>query len=148
MTSCEKKLRTLAMADLTLQAYLGPPEAFRWTDLQIPQGMIGTPADQQTCVTVQRISTDRVTSQGGLTPLSRVRLQINVIDYNAERARVAASVVADFMSTVDLTDAALWPSVHAPNMLLGERNDMMPLLSPAAYVTMQDWRLFNREDLN
>jgi hypothetical protein len=146
-TSCEKKLRTLAMADATLQADLGTAP-FLWFDMQLAQGQIGAPSDNKTCITVQRISTIRMYNQGGITPLSQVRLQINVVDYSAERARIVASHVADFMGTIDLTDAGDFPSVHAPNFLLNERADMLALLSPAAYVTMQDWRCWVREDLN
>lgn len=147
MTSCELKLRSLAIADATMLADFGPPTAFRWFDRQLVQGDIGAPADAKTCVTVQRVSTIRQYNQGGLMPLSQPRFQINVVSYSAERARQVAADVATFFGRIDLTDAGDFTSVHAPAFLLNQRPGMLVNVTPPAYVETLDYRIYNREDL-
>jgi hypothetical protein len=157
--SCELKLRTLALGNAALVTALSftagnGQQVFSWFDRQLAQGDIGAPADNRTCVMVQRVSTARQPyyNQGGITPLSTPRLQITVIDYNAERARQVAALVSQFMATISLCDAGEFSSPvtspsQNPNFLLNERAGMLPQLSPPAYTEIQDWRVFNREDL-
>jgi len=145
--SAELKIRDLASANTTLQADLGTAP-FRWFDRQIAQGQ----ANNGPCVSVQRISTVRAYNQGGLMPLSAIRLQINIVSYSAETARQVAADVAAFMATFDLTNpgayaSPVYASNHTPNFLVNERAGMFYQLQPPAYVETQDWRIYNVENL-
>lgn len=157
--SAELKLRTLASNNAALQAALTFPapsgvSAFMWFDRQVAQGDIGTPSQNRTCVTVQRISTaDRTIfgNQGGpVQNISQPRFQVNVIDYNAERARRVAKLVTAFMQSISLLDPGEFASPQTapsqnPNYLLNERAGMLFQLQPPAYVETQDWRCWNNE---
>lgn len=155
--SCELKLRMLAQANIALAAALTFPingsPTFLWFDRQLAQGDIGAKADNRTAITVHRVSTGRgqFGNQGGpVQNLSAVRLQINVTDYNAERARQVAALVTKFMMSISLLDPGAFASPvtapsQNPNYLLNERAGMLYNLQPPAYVEIQDWRVFNNE---
>ena len=140
--SCESKLRSLAMLDPALQADLGPPTAFRWFDRSLPQGLL-TAANA--CVSVQRIGTLPAYNMGGLTALTRPRLQINIYSYSAEQARQIAAHVDAFLAGVSLVES---PRTGAPTLKLDQRADVLAALEPLVYVEILDYRVWNREDLN
>ena len=157
--SAEAKLRTLAAQNAALQASLTWPNAqgvntFAWFDRQLAQGAIAVNTTQA-AVTVQRISTQRTPfgNQGGpVQNLSRVRLQINVVSYNAEQARQVAQQIAVFMMTISLLSPGEFQSPQTgpnqnPNCLVNERAGMWPQLQPPAYVETQDWFCFNNENV-
>lgn len=140
MISAESKIRSRALLNTALVADLGPPEAFRWFDRRLPQGQL-TAANA--CVTVQRISTITPYNQGGITQLTQVRIQINVLSQNAENARQIAADVKAFMAGVSFCAT----NYAAPNFLLNQRADLLPQLEPLVYREMLDYRVWNREDL-
>jgi hypothetical protein len=142
MTSCESKLRSLAMLDTALVADLGPPTAFRWFDRSLPQGQL---TQANACVSVQRLGTLPMYNMGGLTALTRPRLQINVFAYSGERARQIASDVDAFLAGVSLVES---PRSGAPTLKLDQRSDVLAALEPLVYVEILDYRVWNREDLN
>ena len=153
--SAELKLRTLAAQNAALVAALALPSPtnFGWFDRQLAQSDIGKPSDNRTCVTVRRISTQAtaVANQGGPNQALRpIRFQLDVIDYNAERARYVATLVAAFMASVSLCWTGEFASPQTqpsqnPNFLLNERAGMLPQLQPPVYVETQDWRVWNVE---
>jgi hypothetical protein len=140
MISAESKLRALAMTDPALVADLGPVGAFRWMDRRLPQGLVTA---SNACVVVQRISTITPYNQGGITPLTQVRLQIAVLSQNAESARAIAADVKAFLASVTLCATPF----AAPNFLLNQRADLLPQLEPLVYREILDYRVWNREDL-
>lgn len=154
--SAELKLRNLAaqnaqlIADLTWPNTAGS-QLFMWMDKQVVQGDLGKPSDGRACVTVQRVSSARpADNQGGVGNLSRVRLQLNIVSYNAEQGRVIAQHMVDFMNSISLCNAGYFASpvtgpTQNPNKLLNERAGMLPQLNPPAYVETQDWALMNFE---
>lgn len=159
--SCEEKIRTLAQQNANLAAALtftiapATPPQFLWMDRQLAQNALGVRSDNRTCVTVQRIST-MSTPYGNMGnpvgDLQTMRLQINVIDYNAERARQVASLITAFMMSISLCWSGAWTSPQTapsqnPNFLLNERGNMYYDVVPPAYVETQDWRVFNRNDI-
>jgi hypothetical protein len=158
--TAETKLRTLAMADGTLQADLGaPPAPFRWYDTTIPQGAI----QQGTCVRVLRVSTlwlyahslppggsPVVTPPGGLLNLSQPRFQIDVMDLNPETARAVAADIIAFMSTADLASLDQFGSPATeppqfPNFLLNQRHGADYQEQPPISIEILDYRMFNLE---
>lgn len=156
-TSAELKLRTLASQDPTLQTDLGTdPRTFRWYDRQLLQNEIGKLLANGACVRVRRVSTIRLYNQGGNMNLCAPRLQIDVMDFQAEKARVVANDIVNFMNTVDLCSLDQFDSpVTQPNQnpcfLLSQTADMIVNpQSPAGpvYVERMDWRVWNREDLS
>ena len=160
MVSAEEKLRQLAAANTTLQGDLGTTP-FRWFDMQLAQGALqpSSPANTvgASCVRVLRVSTGRRYVQGNgygvsnLSPLSEVRLQIDVLDFCAEVARQVAADVVAFLGTVDLASPAQFATPPAtppqfPSFLLSQRARMDYQLSKQpAYVQCLDVRLFNTE---
>jgi hypothetical protein len=159
--SCEEKLRLLAQQNAALVTALtftiapATPPQFLWMDRQLAQNALGVRSDNRTCVTVQRISTDstRFGNMGNpVGNLQAMRLQLNVIDYNAERARQVASMVTAFMMSISLCWEGAFSSPQTapsqnPNFLLNERGGMFYDVQPPAYVETQDWRVFNRSDI-
>ena len=140
MISCESKIRALAMLDPALVADLGPPDAFRFFDRRLPQGQL-TAANA--CVVAQRVSTIIPYNQGGITPLTQIRIQIAVLSQNAENARRIAADVKAFFASVTLCATER----SAPNFLLNQRADVLPQLEPLVYREILDYRVWNREDL-
>lgn len=164
MPSAEEKLYSLASSNATMQADLGNP--IRWSDRQLAPGFIqpSTPPNSigASCVRVRRISTLRRYVQGNgaptsgtnLSPLSFVRFQIDVLDYNAEIARQVAADVVAFLGTVCLSSNAQFNSPATtpnqfPSFLLSQRAGMdFELSSAPVYVESLDCRLYNLENLN
>lgn len=158
--SCELKLRTLAQANAPLVAALtfptpAGPSAFLWFDRQLQQGDIGRASDNRTAVAVKRVSTSprqQNGNQGGpVQNIALIRLQIDVTDYNAERARQVAQLITNFMNSISLLSAGAFASpVTAPNQnpnyLLNERSGMLYNLQPPAYTHIQDWRVWNNQN--
>lgn len=154
--SAETKLRTLAMADSNMQAIFGQPSAFRWFDLQLAQQSVAKPvtpvSSNPVYMAVHRVSTSTVRNQGGVTDLEQVRLQLTIISYSSENAKQAAVAVKNFMNTISLVDNGLLSSpvttpTQNPNSLLNQRSGMLQQLHPPAYSYMQDWRIYNRTDV-
>lgn len=159
--SCEEKLRILAQQNAALVTALtftiapATPKQFLWMDRQLAQNALGVRSDNRTCVTVQRISTVSTPYGNMGNPvgdLQTIRLQINVIDYNAERARQVASLITTFMMSISLCWQGAWDSPRTapsqnPNFLLNERAGMFYDVAPPAYVEIMDWRIFNRSDI-
>jgi hypothetical protein len=158
IASCDEKLRTLAMQNATLVAALTftlPPAAqpqFLWMDRQLAQNAIGKRSDERTCVTVRRVSTmdrTRMGNQGApVQNIEQPRLEISVIDYDAERARIVASNIITWLQSVSLLDPGAFASPQTgpsqnPNYLLNQRAGMYFDVKPPAYVEMMDWRVWN-----
>jgi hypothetical protein len=153
------KLRLLAQANAPLAAALtfatpAGASAFCWFDRQIAQGDIGAPSDNRTVVAVKRVSTSPRTqfgNQGGpVQNIALIRIQIDIADYNAERARQVAQLIVNFLASVSLLDAGAFGSPTTapnqnPNYLLNERSGMLFNLQPPVYVHSQDWRLWNHQ---
>ncbi len=148
----EAKLRTLAEADTSLQAFFGTAP-FRWFDVQLPQGQISSGC----CAIVKRVSTVRVYSQAGLQDLSQIRFQIDILAPNTvnkqmdpQTARLAAKAVIDFIGTVDLAslnqfnDPATTPN-QFPSFVLNQRDGMYFQLQPPVFAQSIDVRLYNLE---
>lgn len=166
MPSAEQKLRTLALANPTLIADLGGGSAFKWFDVQLAPGAIQPSSPPNTvgasCVRVRRISTQRMYCQGNgaprsntnLSPLSKPRFQIDVLDYNSEVAKQVAADVLAFLGTVCLSSTAQFDSPaltpnQYPNFLLSQRSGLdYEVTGPGAlpvYVQSLDVRMFNLE---
>jgi hypothetical protein len=157
--SCEMKLRLLASANAPLVAALtfatpAGPNAFLWFDRQLQQGDIGKQSDNRTAVAVKRVSTApraQNGNQGGAVQnIAQVRIQIDITDYNAERARQVAQLVTNFMQSISLLSAGEFSSPvtqpsQNPNFLLNERSGMLFNLQPPAYTHIQDWRIWNNQ---
>jgi hypothetical protein len=157
--SCEMKLRMLAQANAPLAAALtfatpAGPNAFCWFDRQVEQGDIGKATDNRTVVAVKRVSTSPRTQFGNqgspVQNIALIRIQIDITDYNAERARQVAQLVTNFMGGISLLDAGAFASPATapnqnPNYLLNERSGMLFNLQPPAYTHIQDWRIWNNQ---
>lgn len=158
--TAEVKLRSLAMANATLQADLGaPPQQFRWFDTTLPQGLV----QHGTCVRVLRVSTvwlyaqslppggsPAITPPGGLLNLSQPRFQIDVMDIDPEKARAVASDIIAFMATADLASYAQFgsPAVtprQFPNFLLNQRHGADFQEQPPISIETLDYRVFHLE---
>jgi hypothetical protein len=157
-TSPELKLRTMAVQNATLQADLGGsnPATFRWYDRQLLQNEIGKLVGNGACVRVARVSTMRGMNQGGIQNLSWPRIQIDVLDFDAEKARSVANDVIDFMGTINLCtnqqfDSPTTSITSNPSQLLNQRAGMIPNpQSPSGpiYVESLDFRIANIETLS
>ncbi len=149
-------MRTLAQQDAVLWSYFGNDTngTFRWFDRQLTPGylLIG-----QTCVRVRRISTIRMYSHetqtaSSLCSLSNPRFQIDVLDFEAERARAAATAIIDWLTTVaDFSSDAQFGSppttpFRRPNTILNQRGDMEFTTQPPAYIETLDVRVFDLEE--
>jgi hypothetical protein len=156
--SLELKLRTLALQNAQMVAlFTGPQNAFLWFDRQLAQGDIAKPvqpvSSNPVYMGVKRVSSQRpCDNQGGVSPMAAVRLELTLASYSAENARQAAMAVVLFMNTISLCYAGAWGSPQTapsqnPNHLLNERAGMLPQLQPPCYTEMQDWRVWNREDI-
>jgi hypothetical protein len=157
--TAEVKLRTLAMADATLQADLGAPPRFRWYDTAIPQGVI----QQGACVRVLRVSTVLLyahslppggspvtTPPGGLLNVTQPRFQIDVMALDPEIARLVAADVIAFMATADLASFAQFSSPaltprQFPNFLLNQRHGADYQEQPPISIETLDFRVFHLE---
>jgi len=143
MSSAIVKLRTLAAANATLQAFLGtPPAVFRWWDTQHNQGS-ALPG-----VTVRIVSKAidyRMTPPGN--NINGVRLQIDVRDTDPEHARsIAASIVA-FLNTLNLAvSGGTVTGKQAPTFLLNQRDGLDYNLTPPVPTQSLDVRLYNLEE--
>lgn len=146
--TAEVKLRTLAIADATMQSHFGtPPAVFRWFDIQLdPRRVSGG-----TCLRARRISTFRRYVQAGLNPLSEPLFQFDVLDLDPETARAAAADLIEFLGTVDLSSGAQFGSPattpkHFPAFVTNQRAGLEPIPDPAVYVESVDVRFFNLEE--
>lgn len=157
-SSAELKLRTLAVQNTTLQTDLGggDPTTFRWYDRQLLQNEIAKLVGNGACVRVRRVSTLRDANMGGIMNLCAPRLQIDVLDFDAEKARSVANDVIEFMGTVNLCSADQFESPQVsptqnPCFLLSQRADMIAnpqSKSGPIYVESLDFRVWCREDIS
>jgi hypothetical protein len=156
--SAELKLRNLALlnaqivADLTWPDTAGNP-LFMWFDRQLAQGDLGKRSDGKCAVYVHRVSSGpRISNMGTPnTPLSQLRIQIDIVSYNAEQARRVGHDFVTFMNSISLAWNGYYQSPvtgpsQNPCFLLNERESIMPQLKDPPFVFTQDWRFFNRED--
>lgn len=156
--SCELKLRNLAAANATLQSDLTWPNTagnplFMWMDTQLVQGDIGKRSDGKCVVYVHRVSEARQAANMGQpnTPLTAIRIQIDIASYDAEQARSVANDMVAFMNSISLCSDGYYQSPvtgpsQNPNFLLNTRQGIMPQLNPPPFTITQDWRVWNRED--
>jgi hypothetical protein len=148
------KMRTLAQQDATLQTYFGDAGGiFRWFDKQLQPGYLKV---GKACVRVRRISTLRQSTHETATrrsqsALAQPRFQIDVLDYESERARSAAKAITDWFATVDFSSDSQFaspptsPKRH-PNVVLNEREDLEYSVQPPAHVVTLDVRIFDLEE--
>ena len=149
--SAEVKLRTLAINNPTISGYIGT----RWlTPRQLP-GYI----NQGTCIRAFRVSTERFYAQTGIVSMSKPRFQIDVLDFDNERALEVAAAVVDFLGTISLAqnnqfDSPVTTPPQFPNFVSGPRQGMEaqtdasgnPLASKGPVMVQSiDVRLYNLE---
>ena len=151
--SAEAKIRTLAQQDATLQSWFFTDGQIRWFDRQLVPNYLKI---GKACVRVRRISTIRLYSketdtQRSANRMEQPRFQIDVLDYDAERARSAASAICDWLATADFSSDAQFaspvtsPKRH-PNFVINQRADMEFTTQPPAYVESLDVRIFDLEE--
>ena len=147
------KIRTLAMADATLQSYFGNPanSTFRWFKIRLQPGYI----TQGPCVRVQRISTryGYTHAPTGLMQLNEPRMDICVMDFDSVRVGNAANAVIAWMGTVNFAvtnqfDSPVTTPPNYPNFLLDRRSLEEPQVEPPGppYVELLSFRIFNLEN--
>lgn len=151
----ESRFRTLAQQDENLQSMFCENGICRIFDRQLAPGYLKL---GKTCARVRRISTVRMhshetRSRSSLNRMAQPRIQIDVIDFDAERARAAAAAlitwlttVADFSSNAQFSSPATTPT-RRPNFILNQRADMEYTTQPPAYVETLDVRLMDMEDV-
>lgn len=156
--SAELKLRNLAALNAQLIADLTWPntagnETFMWMDTQLVQGDIGKRSDGKCVVYAHRVSEARQAANMGQpnTPLTAIRMQLDIASYNAEQARSVANDIVAFMNSISLCSDGYYQSPvtgpnQNPNFLLNSRQGLLPQLNPPPFVITQDWRIWNRED--
>lgn len=150
----EDKMRFLAQQDATLASFFFTDNQIRWFDLQLQPNYL---AANRTCARVRRISTLPLYSKETLNNASIlnqvwIRLQIDVLDYSASRAKAAARAIvnwltqtADFSSTNQFDSPPTSPKRH-PNFLLNQMPGMEPKTQPPVFVQMLDVRILNLEE--
>lgn len=150
--TCEVKLRTLARQSTALQSYFGEDSGlFRWFDRQLPPQYIG----RGTCARILRVSTNRLHSKEtrnarSVNEQSGVRVQIDVLDLDPERARAAVSAIIDWLGEIDLStddqfsSPPVTPTRH-PTTILNQRAGIEPATDPPVYVEILDIRVWNKE---
>lgn len=146
-TSCEVKMRTLAMADPSLQAIFGAGP-FRWFDRQLEQGYIQKGA----CVRVRRISTESTYSQEAPLALEKIRFQFDVLDFSPQVARAGAAAIAAWFTTVDFMHAGQFQSpptgaIQTANYQINQRSSIEFQLERECYVETQDFRIMNNPSI-
>lgn len=151
--TAEVKIRTLAQTSTALQGFFGEDSGiFRWFDRQLAPGYIS----RGTCARVRRVTTVLRHAKETRTARSVCRqtqplFQIDVLDYDPERARSAVAAISDWLGEVDFSSDAQFaspptsPKRH-PNAVLNQRAGMEPLLQPPVYVETIDVRIFNLEE--
>lgn len=150
--TAEARLRLLASADATMQSYFGSGP-FRWFNRILPPNYIS----RGTCVRVTRISTLRYHTHGtetnqSVNELAQPRLQIDVLDYDPERAASAAAAIRDFLSTgVNLSSGEQFASPPTsprrfPNFFLNELDGIEPQSDPPVFVRILEVRIFDLEE--
>lgn len=152
--TAEVKIRTLAQQSSELMAIFGEPSGlFRWFDTRLEPNYLRI---GKTCARVRRVSTLRqyaheMSTAQGVSRQSQPRFQIDVLDYDAERARTAAAAIRNWLATVDFSSNAQFASpitspTRHPNFVLNQRADMFPDVDPPAYVQTLDVRIFDLEE--
>lgn len=151
--TAEVKMRTLAQQDDVLLSFFRSDSngTFRWFDRQLQPGYI----TQGTCVRVRRVGTVRqyaheTRTRRSVSDMAQPRFQLDVMDYDPERARSAAAAISDWLATVDFSSDAQFASPRTsptrhPNFVLNQRAGMEPELQPPVYVETLDIRIFDQE---
>jgi len=151
----EVKFRTLAKQDATLQTFFGDESngTFRMFDTQLQPNYLKV---GNTCARVLRVSTvrqyaHRTATHQGQQNLALVRLQVDVLDYDSERARAAAAAIVDWLSRVSFAENAQFASPPTspkayPNQVLNERGGLEPRTQPPAWVQILDIRVMSLEE--
>jgi hypothetical protein len=157
-TSAEVKLRTLALANATMQADLGGsnPSQFRWYNSQLLQNTIASIVAKGAAVTVNRVSVMRPNNQSGIAFFTQIRFQVDVYSLDSENARTVAEDVIQFIAGVDLCSLSQFQSpptqpVAGASVLLNQRQRMLP--NPASpsgpiWTESMDFRVLNLENLS
>jgi hypothetical protein len=151
--TAEAKIRNLARQDATLQSYfLGTNGTFRWFDMQEQPGYIG----QGTCARVLRVSTlfmqtHETQQYRSLNQMQQPRFQIDVLDYDSERARSAAAAIIDWLARVDFSSDAQFASpvtspTRHPHQILNQRSGMIPQTQPPVWVQSIDVRITDLQE--
>lgn len=140
--TAEVKLRTLAVANATMQTRFGT-SPMRWYDQQVAQNKI----DAGTCVRVRRISKRRIYEQAGANPLSDVLFQFDVIDADPETARAGLKDLVAFLHTVNLGSAnGAVAATPVPAFVVLTRAGILPHPTAPAYVETADVKFWNLEE--
>jgi hypothetical protein len=151
--TAEARIRTLAQQDAVLQSFFFTDGQVRWFDRQMAPGYLKL---GKSCVRVLRVSTLLLHShetkvQRSANRMQQPRFQIDVIDFDAERARAGAAAIADWLATADFsTDAQFSSPVTTPtrhaNYCLNQRSGMEVTTQPPAYIESLDVRIFNLDE--
>jgi hypothetical protein len=150
----EARFRTLAQQDETLAGIFCENGICRIFDRQLAPNYLKV---GKTCARVRRISTVRMhthetATRSSLNRIAMPRLQIDVLDFDAERARAAAKAIVDWLTTVaDFSSDAQFDSpvttpTRRPNTILNQRADMEYAVQPPAYVETLDIRVMDLEE--
>jgi hypothetical protein len=139
------KLNTQLVSDLTNTAGV-----FQYFDTQLAKGYIQPPLGS--VLRVQRISTQWDSNMGGTTPLTRIRFQFDVLDYDVQNGRSTVKDIIAWLNTVDLCSTNQFqvptptPGPQSPCFILNQRQTIKSQLEPLVYVQSLDARIANRED--
>lgn len=144
--TCEAKVRALASVDTTLQGYFGT-NPFRWFHIQLPPGYIGKSLPG-TCARVRQISQVPIYCQEGMNRLNEVRLQIDVLDPDADTVDEATAAICDWLGTVDFASEDQFESpptvpTQFPNFVLNIRPGLCMELKPPVPLQSIDCKIFN-----
>jgi hypothetical protein len=150
--TAEAKLRTLAQQDPVLQSYFFTDGQVRWFGPKLEPNYL---KPGKACVRVRRISTTRTylketKTHRSVCEMAQPRFQIDVLDYNSERAMSAAAAICDWLATVDLSSNAQFgsplttPTRH-PNQVLNQIHGTEIALDPAPHCIILDVRVMDLE---
>ena len=144
----ETKIRTLAMADASLQAFFGT-NPFRWFYLQLPPGFV-MQATGTTSMVVQRISTLFLYAQEGLVNLNKPRIQFTIYDPDATVVDAATAAVIAWLGTVNFASNAQFTSPPSdprqkPNFVVNQRPGLVSLMKTPVPTMALDVRIWNAD---
>ena len=150
--TAKAKIRTLASQDSTLRGFFGT-STFRWFDSQLQPGYITA----GTCARVLKVSTvfrhtHETASAQMLNRLTQPKFQIDVLDYDPERAEAAAAAIKDWLSTVDFSSDSQFASPPSsprrhPNFVTNEWDGPVQAEpQPSIYMRCLEVRIFNLEE--
>lgn len=162
----EAKIRILAQQDSELQAYFFTGGQIRWFDEQLQPGYLRALTPTQvaggmsaTCARVNRLGTKfsythETSTNQAANRLQRPVFQIDVLDYDPERARAATRAIRDWFGRVDFsTDSQFASPVTSPRQHPNFVRNQFPLkdpalaqLQPRAYGQAIEVEIYNLEE--